>query len=143
MVADAVLFKIASSVVSMVLRSPLVKDTALRAVGREPMQLAVKRALTSAVTELEQQYPKWVEALFDASFLEQEAAPVLAAVLTRGQDATSSALARRYVQSLTPLGERLPLVRAVEPAATCFLEAFTSAVKSEHAVWEVLDAKAL
>ncbi|MCD5312330.1 NACHT domain-containing protein [Kineosporia babensis] len=143
MLTDAVVWRIAGGVVGAALKSAPVKNTALRAVGREPLQLAVKNSLAKALEVLQERHPGWTGSLFDASFLEHEAAPLIARVITRGQQVVPADLARSYVRSLSSSGERLPLVREVEPAATTFLEAFTAAITSESAAGPVLDARAI
>lgn len=102
MLPDPVLAKAALSIATLVLKNETVQARVRTAVGRDPLQRAVAEALATAAAALDARYPDRVAALFDASFLEREAAPVFAAVLTRGREASPTELARRYVVSLGP-----------------------------------------
>ena len=52
-------------------------------VGLEPRKQAFKRALDNAYREFETRYPEWAHDLFNASFFENEGAPILAQFLLR------------------------------------------------------------
>ncbi|HEX5495573.1 MAG TPA: HEAT repeat domain-containing protein [Mycobacteriales bacterium] len=142
MLGEAALTRIAVIMVTAILKNPSVRNAALRKIGRHPVELAVKKALRAAYASLATEYPRWVDALFDESFLELEGAQCLADVVTRGRDATPTDLARRYAGSMRSTGD-LTLVRDAEPAAAHLLAEFTRAIRAEPAVAEVLDSKAL
>jgi NACHT domain len=95
------------------------------------------------VTKLEADCPEWVAALFDESFLTKEAAPVFAAVVTRGRDASATELARRYVTSLGPSRTAQQSVRKTERVAGVALAAYTAEIRRHDVVSDVLDSKAL
>ena len=112
--------------------------------GFEPRQQAFKRALDKAYKQFEKHYPKWAADLFDASFLEHEGAFVLAQFLLRDGHPDPSDLALRWADSLNMRNRerRTTLVRELEPAATDFLHAMTSALKAEAALSDLNDSRA-
>jgi len=112
--------------------------------GLEPRQQAFKRALSKAYKQFEKRYPQWAADLFDASFLEHEGTLVLAQFLVRDGHPDPSALALRWADTLNMRSRerRTTLVRELEPAATDFLHAMTSALKAEAGLSDLNDSRA-
>ena len=129
MIPDPVLAKAAITIVTLTLKNESLQGAVRRKIGFDPLQRAVAAALKAAVTELETDYPEWVAALFDESFLTKEAAPVFAAVVTRGRDASATELARRYVKSLGPSRTAQQSVRRTERVAGVALAAYTAEIR--------------
>ncbi len=69
-------------------------------------------------------YPQWKAALFDASFIEGEAAPILAGLLVPGRTVTPTALAAAWADSLAfhDPKQRRAKVRQIEPAIASLLD---------------------
>jgi tetratricopeptide (TPR) repeat protein len=109
---------------------------------REPARLAYQKALGRAYAAFARQYPELIASLFDRSFLENEAAPELAKLLTRHDTPSAARLAERWWQSInkdTPT----PAWKIVTEAVDYFLRIFTAKLKSEPALQPLFDSRAL
>jgi hypothetical protein len=144
-VADAVLVSAAWKIATTAMKNPTVQQKALKAAKLDPVSRAVKQALDQSVEALEEAFPQRVDELFDATFLNSDAATaVFAAVLTRGADAGPDDLSHTYARSLTSDARRWDeLATGIRPAAMLVLETFTAAAKAQEPLWALFDAKAL
>jgi hypothetical protein len=113
--------------------------------GLEPRKQAYKRALQKAYKKFEKKYPEWAATLFNASFLENEGADVLAQFLVQDGHPNPSELAALWCDSLNlrQAEQRTTLMRELEPAATDFLDYMSSALKGEEALSDLNDSRAL
>lgn len=113
--------------------------------GLELRKQAYKRALEKAYKKFEKKYPEWAANLFNASFLENEGADVLAQFLVQDGHPNPSDLASLWADSLnlSKPERRTNLVRELEPAATDFLDYMASALKGEESLSELNDSRAL
>ncbi len=111
----------------------------------DPVKQAFQHALTSALTQFEQQHAEWVASLFDADFLQKEAAPILAQFLIRDGEPDPSDLAARWADSLNlrQSEQRTVRIRELEPIAADFLASLNHALKAEPALREINDSRAL
>ncbi len=145
-VAEVVLTTIAQAVFSHVLQQTNVTSQVQRTLlGREPKQLAFRRALGKALDHLDHEHPEWTSALFDASFFENEGAPVLAQFMVRDGQPDPSDLAARWADSLNiRRGERrTALTRELEPVAAFFLNDLAEALKAESELDGLNNSRAL
>ena len=127
------------SIAAKAATGPLARKLAQRATRK-----AYERALHTAATEVDRNHPGWVSALFDESFFEAEAAPLLAQLLVRDGRPNPSELAACWVRSLNahePGATRR--VREVEPVAASFLESLASELKHEEVFDGLNDSRAL
>lgn len=113
--------------------------------GLEPRKQAFKKALSKACKQFENNYPQWAASLFNASFFENEAAPVLAQFLASNGNPDPYQLAALWADSLNMHNseQRTTLVRDLEPAATDFLDYMASALKSEQLLSDLNNSRAL
>ncbi len=112
---------------------------------RDPVKQAFQHALTSTLTQFEQQHPEWVSSLFDADFLKKEAAPILAQFLIRDGEPDPSDLATGWADSLNlrQSEQRTARIRELEPVAADFLDSLYYALKAEPALRELNDSRSL
>ena len=122
----------------------IIEDWVRKMLGLEPKQQAFKRALNKAYKRFEKQYPQWASDLFNASFLENEGAPILAQFLIRDGHPDPSELATCWADSLNIRNpeRRTTLVRELEPAATDFLGDLAQELKKEPELSELNDSRA-
>jgi hypothetical protein len=109
----------------------------------DPKQQAFKRALNKAYQKFEKQYPQWAADLFNASFLENEGAPILAQFLIRDGNHDPSDLATRWATSLNISNpeRHTTLVRELEPAASDFLDYLADDLKKEPELSDLNDSR--
>lgn len=144
-VAETILAAISKAVFSYVLQQANVSDHARKLLGREPKKLAFQHALGKALLQLEQEHPKWTSVLFDASFFQNEGAPVLAQFMVRDGRPDPSELAARWADSLNirRTEQRTTLTRELEPVAADFLDNLAKALKAEPELDDLNDSRAL
>ena len=80
--------------------SGIVEEWVRDKLGLEPRKKAFKRALDKASQKLEKKYSQWAADLFNASFFEYEAAPILAQFLVQDGNPDPSELATLWARSL-------------------------------------------
>jgi hypothetical protein len=82
--------------------------------------------------QLHRKHPSWAASLFDASLMEDEAAPVLARLLVRSGRPDPAELARRWATTVRihRPDRRSVSVRALEPVAADFLDDFATALRN-------------
>src|SRR6266705_5172458 len=90
----------------------------------DPVKQAFQHALTSPLTQFAKQHSEWVASLFDADFLQKEAAPILAQFLIRDGEPAPGDLATRWADSLNlrQSEQRTVRIRELEPIAADFLD---------------------
>ncbi len=76
-------------------------DIVREKLGHSPTKAAFKRALKKAVEVFEKQHPEWVVNYFDASFFQNEGAPILAQFLLRDGHPNPGELAAHWADSLS------------------------------------------
>jgi hypothetical protein len=145
MAIETVLSLAGKVVVERALRSSQLDKKVLRALGREPVERAFQRALERAAQTLEREHPRWTAALFDRSFFEREAAPVLADLLVGARPADPSRLALQWASSISrSQGMRQTLrARELEPVAARFLEDLETELRREPSLAELNRGRAL
>jgi len=118
-------------------------DWVRKKLNLDPKQQAFKRALDKAYQKFEKKYPQWANDLFNASFLENEGAPILAQFLIRDGNPDPSELATRWAESLSIRNpeRRTTLVRELEPAASDFLDYLASELKKEPELSDLNDSR--
>jgi len=112
--------------------------------GLEPAKEAFKRALGKAIEQFQKQYPQWAAALFDASFFQNEGAPILAQFLVRDGHPDPSELAARWADSLNihRPEQRITYTRELELVAANFLDHLAHELKTEPELQEINDSRA-
>jgi hypothetical protein len=142
---QALLGKIVLALLNNLAKQDSVKRAVLQRLGRAPERRALQQALRVALEQLERDHPAWTAALFDANFMEVEAAPILARLLSRSGRPDPSELARSWAASLNvgQPDQRSALVRELEPVAAGFLESFASALRDAPKLRELADGQAL
>ena len=145
MLDQAVLTKLAITLATQAARNPAVTRTVRQRLGLDPTRRALRRALAIAIEQLEYNHPSWAAALFDASLMEHEAAPVLARLLTRSGRPDPSELARRWALAinLREPDRRNVSVRELERVAADFLDDFAAALRDDTTLHDVADGQAL
>ncbi|MGZ3621821.1 MAG: hypothetical protein ACXWPG_01845 [Ktedonobacteraceae bacterium] len=121
----------------------IVEDWVRKKLNLDPKQQAFKRALNKAYKKFEKKYPQWTDDLFNANFLENEGALILAQFLIRDGNPDPSELATRWSESLNIRNteRRTTLVRELEPAATDFLDYLASELKKEPELSDLNDSR--
>ncbi|MGZ6366729.1 MAG: hypothetical protein ACXWPS_12255, partial [Ktedonobacteraceae bacterium] len=119
----------------------IVEDWVRKKLNLDPKQQAFKRALNKAYKKFEKKYPQWTDDLFNANFLENEGALILAQFLIGDGNPDPSELATRWSESLNIRNteRRTTLVRELEPAATDFLDYLASELKKEPELSDLND----
>jgi energy-coupling factor transporter ATP-binding protein EcfA2 len=122
-------------------------DWTTRQLGGEPdsKRRAFQQALAAASRHLEIKHAEWAASLFDSSFFQHEAAPILAQFLLRNGNPHPQQLVNIWADSLgiTDHERRQQLVTALEPVAVDFLHDLGNALKGEPALAEINDSRAL
>ncbi len=109
---------------------------------RDPAELACQVALARVEARFATAFPQWHAALFDAVFLENRAALLLARALTRSEEATAQELAQEWAAEL---GGRTGELRRrdIEPAAVEFLAWWREELARHDVFRQVLDSRSL
>ncbi len=118
-------------------------DWVRKKLNLDPKQQAFKRALNKAYQKFENKYPQWATDLFNASFLGNEGAPILAQFLIRDGHPDPSELAIRWAESLNIRNpeRHTTLVRELEPAVSDFLDYMASELKKEPELNDLNDSR--
>jgi len=118
-----------------------------RQLGGEPdsKRRAFHQALAVASRQLESKHAQWAASLFDGSFFQHEAAPILAQFLIRNGKLEPLALTTCWADSLGMADNecRRHLITVLEPVAVDFLHDLGEALKAEAALAEINDSRAL
>jgi type II secretory pathway pseudopilin PulG len=99
-IPEPILSAIVEAIFGYVLEQSGSADWLREKLGRDPAKRAYARALDSAIDEFRGQHPEAEEQLFDESFLQREAAPILAQFLLRDGRPSPNALANAWADSL-------------------------------------------
>lgn len=120
-------------------------DSVRAKLGRNPTKTAFKKALNQAIAALEHHHPAWVASYFDASFFQNEGAPILAQFLIRDGHPSPSELAARWADSLSIKNQqrRTFYTRELEPVAAEFLDELGHTLKVQPALSALHDSRTL
>jgi HEAT repeat protein len=135
---------IVDNVFAHVLEHSGLTDRIRNQLGDEPVQKAFQDALGKALEHLVKEHPQWESDLFDASFLENEGAPILAQFLMRDGHPDPDMLAMCWADTLNIRHpeHRTILVRQLEPVAADFLDYLAHELKKEPELSELHNSRA-
>jgi HEAT repeat protein len=113
--------------------------------GRDPTKRAFGIALGDALDAFQTRHPDAASRLFDASFLQQEARPILAQFLLRNGRPDPDALARAWTDSLRIRDpeDRAARVRELRPHATDFLQLLGQKLQQQPDLDGINDSRAI
>lgn len=119
-------------------------DGVKRLLRADASEQAVARAMTAALTEVEEAYPAFAASLFDAGFVTSQA-PLLGRLLTRTGVVHPSEIALAWSQYLGSTSEDIAYgrVRDAESVSAMFLNRLTLGLLNEPALKDIADARAL
>lgn len=144
MLTEAVIGAIVESIVGYALEQSGIADRVRSALGLDLTKRALGRALSAAYQEVSSEYPNSSAKLFDQSFLQHEAVPVLAQLLWRHGRPSGQELAKAWADSIPLKGEvRENGLQEIAPVADRFLELLEREAKKEHDLDAVFDSRAL
>ncbi|MCC6190319.1 MAG: hypothetical protein IT318_14905 [Anaerolineales bacterium] len=150
MFAEAALGAIAQTILATAAEVYDFESKARQWLGRDPAQLALKKALARTYTAFARQYPDLAAGLFNESFLKTEAAPELARLLARHSHPDPARLAERWAVSVWGAGVAPMTAQKREawrehamPAATDFLLWFEAELKAEPSLQALFDSRNL
>lgn len=120
-------------------------DVVRARLDRDRVKLAYGRALTRSMILFKEEYPQWEASLFDLSFLQIEAAPILAQFLLRNGNPDPKELAECWADSLGVHGaqSRSGTMAPLQEASIFFLESLADILKSEPDLREIHDSRAI
>jgi len=149
MIISATILEVAKMIAGAVIESlvdrGMFADSILAKLGRDPTKVAFAQALARTIDQFQRDHADWYANLFDASFFQREAAPILAEFLLINGAPDSAELARRWVDSLVQTSPQRAhaLTWQCEPAASAFLEILGDELLAEEALREVHNARHL
>ncbi len=143
MLTEAILSAIVKAVIGYALEQSGLGDTLRSALGRDSVKRAFARALNQAYAETSDKYRDAAARLFDPSFLEHEAVPVLAPILWRHGRPMGENLAGAWADSLNLKGPtRENGLREMTPVADFFLARLVEEAKKQGPLQELFDQRA-
>lgn len=143
MLSEALLGAIAEAVIGYSLEQSGLGDRVRAALDRDPVNRAYARALGIAIHAVEDSEPQLASRLFDASFLQREARPVLAQLLWPHGRPTGAQLAAAWADSIRLQGKtRDDALLEITPAAERFLTSLEDAAKRQGDLREIFDSRA-
>ena len=142
-IAEAIIAATAEAVIGYALKQSGLTDRVRTALGRDPAKTALATAIRGALDASQRAHPDATDQLFDASFMQHEAAPVLAQLLYRRGDPSADALAGAWADSLGLTDERRQRGLAqMTPVAAIFLAALEEQASREEALQTIFDRRA-
>jgi len=143
MLSEAIIGGIAEAVIGYALEQSGLGDRVRAALGRDPVRRAYATALGVAIHAVEESEPLLAGRLFDASFFQHEARPVLAQLLWRHGQPTGTQLAAAWADSLRLQGKTQDDALAnMTPTADRFLATLKDAAMKQADLQEVFDHRA-
>ncbi len=144
MLTEAFFSAVADAVFGYLLEEADLAERVRAVLGVDPERRAFQTALARAYATFARRYPDLTASLFDESFLETEAAPLLAELLTRRGQPDPADLARRWAAHLGhPDPESWPRLDETTRAAADFLTWLEAELARQAALRPLWDACAL
>jgi HEAT repeat protein len=143
-IPEPILSAIVEAIFGYVLEQSGSADWLREKLGRDPAKRAYARALDSAIDEFRGQHPEAEEQLFDESFLQREAAPILAQFLLRDGRPSPNALANAWADSLRIRDpeRRATWIREQTLVAADFLHLLGHKLKAQRDLDDINDRRA-
>ncbi|MFC1997335.1 tetratricopeptide repeat protein [Chloroflexota bacterium] len=143
MVTEAIVGAIAEAVIGYILAQSNLADRMRSTLRRDPVKRALATALSETFSMVSEDDPLLEPSLFDESFLQHEAVPVLGQVLWRHGRPSGQELAEAWVDSVGLKGEkRETQLDSITPAAEQFLRIYEQEAKKQPELQEIFDQKA-
>lgn len=141
---EAVIGAVAEAVFSYILGEMSLAEKIRRRLGRDPVKLAYRKALTRAYTAFVRQYPDVAAALFNESFLANEALPFLVKqITTRLGKPDPALLAKAWASSISPLPVSNETMETATLGSAYFLERLEDELRIETVFQDLFNSKAL